>query len=237
MVMALPPTSTTTTGLPVAATRWISSSCRPGRASDARSRNSPSSMPATTIATSLRAARSTASSISASAPAACPTFQTSRTQALPVGSKYSTRRSYSRSRSKRYVGQDAPARDLAPVVDHQRVVDVEAIAVVAVDADPERPGRRGPSACRSSAPSRSRTASRRGSGEKSVHWNWSCGSTRVKTGGPASVDVVEVLAEQARAHGVAACAATGTRTGRSRTAGRAGRSPGRSAPVRARSGS
>ena len=95
IVIALPPTSTTTVGVPVAPTRRISSSWRPGSASDARSRNSPSSMPATTTATALRRASATAESTRASRSSGGPASHTSRTRALPAPSKNSSRRSCS----------------------------------------------------------------------------------------------------------------------------------------------
>jgi len=91
MVIALPPTNTTTVGVPSAAAARISSSWRPGNPRKARSRNSPSSMPATTIAVSLERASCTASSIRAAPSSTPPASQISFSRALPVLSKYSIR--------------------------------------------------------------------------------------------------------------------------------------------------
>ncbi len=145
IVIALPPMSTTIAGVPVAATRWISSSCRPGSPSSARSRNSPSSTPATIDRDVARSRGRHSSRNRRLAPVVArrPRPTTSFTRALPVVSKYLEPHRV-RSTPGRSVTSTArvPYDRLRQSSMTSCAVEIQPVAVVALDADPSHAARR-----------------------------------------------------------------------------------------------
>ena len=234
-MIALPPMSTTTVGLPVAATASISSSCLPGRPSSARSRNSPFLDAGDDDGdVARRAQAATAASIVASrrrrrrrhprpaSRARCRSSRSTRAEsrACDPGASVTSRRARAE-------------RSLLPVVDHEPIVEIQPIAVVAFDADLRRrrqPARR---SCRSSAPNTSRTECR-GPGELSVQRKSIRASVRVSRGAPSRRGLSKYSPVRP-AHGLAADS-RGELRGRHdvELADRCGRDRARSEPRRAR---